>query len=249
VSTSKRHSVWRLPPSFDLEFTWDSWWSTSSAFNAAREHITFGPNSVALNLPASKTNLFRNGVAIQLAASPTSPLCPVRALRQLFTQFPRDPFRPLNSLPDSWTFQQDIPHHHDRRLVAPSRYPYTQVSGHSVRKAAAVSAAAKGLSRADIKLLGRWKSDAVNMYINEISQSDILAHKFLQLNSQLHQFTPLTHFLGLRRHSQRFALPHIAAWPIHACREARGRGTSTIFPRDFQSKNMTSSLPCKRVKH
>jgi hypothetical protein len=58
-------------------------------------------------------------------------------------------------------------------------------SGHSLRKRAAVSAATNGISRDDIKLLGRWKSDAVDIYINEINLSDH-AHKMLQLNSRLH---------------------------------------------------------------
>lgn len=61
-------------------------------------------------------------------------------------------------------------------------------SGHSIRKGAAVTAAAKGISRDNIKLLGRWKSDAVDIYINEIHKFDY-AYKLLQLNSQLLDLT------------------------------------------------------------
>ena len=62
-------------------------------------------------------------------------------------------------------------------------------SGHSLRKGAAVSAAANGISRDDIKLLGRWKSDAVDVYINELGHKDHI-EKLLQLNSKLHSFPP-----------------------------------------------------------
>ena len=41
----------------------------------------------------------------------------------------------------------------------------TGFSGHSIRKGAAVTAAENGISRDNIKLLGRWKSDAVDTYI------------------------------------------------------------------------------------
>jgi hypothetical protein len=58
-------------------------------------------------------------------------------------------------------------------------------SGHSLRKGAAVSAAANGISKDDIKLLGRWKSDAVDVYINEIHEHEN-TRKLLFLNSKLH---------------------------------------------------------------
>ena len=59
-------------------------------------------------------------------------------------------------------------------------------SGHSLRKGAAATADRNGISKDDIKLLGRWKSDAVDVYINELQKPD---HKLLTLNLQL--FAPL----------------------------------------------------------
>jgi len=49
-----------------------------------------------------------------------------------------------------------------------------------------VSAIAVGLSKDEVKLLGRWKSDAVNVYINEV---DKLTHakRMLALNSKVFQ--------------------------------------------------------------
>ena len=57
-------------------------------------------------------------------------------------------------------------------------------SGHSLRKGAAVTADRNGISKHDIKLLGRWKSDAVDIYINERKKPDHI-QKILLLNSQL----------------------------------------------------------------
>ena len=39
-------------------------------------------------------------------------------------------------------------------------------SGHSLRKGKAVIADCNGISKDNIKLLGRWKSDAVDIYMN-----------------------------------------------------------------------------------
>ena len=56
-------------------------------------------------------------------------------------------------------------------------------SGHSLRKGAAVTATAKGMSKDEIKLLGRWKSNAVDIYINDVGP---VAHdtKLLSLNTR-----------------------------------------------------------------
>jgi len=74
-------------------------------------------------------------------------------------------------------------------LLLRAGIPTTGFSGHSLRKGAAVSAAANGMSCDEIKLLGRWKSDADDVYINEISHADRV-QKLLQLNSKLHKFPP-----------------------------------------------------------
>jgi hypothetical protein len=47
----------------------------------AWKHVVFHPSFVTLTFPASKTDQFRVGTEIYLAANPLSPLCPVKALR------------------------------------------------------------------------------------------------------------------------------------------------------------------------
>ena len=71
-----------------------------------------------------------------------------------------------------------------RQLLLQAGIPTAGFSGHSIRKGAAVTAAANGISRENIQLLGRWKSDAVDIYINDIRESE-QTQKLLQLNSQL----------------------------------------------------------------
>ena len=85
--------------------------------------------------------------------------------------------------------------------------PTAGFSGHSLQTGAAVSATAKGLSKDEIKFFSRWKSDAVNLYINDIFQSALASH-LMALNSRLLLVSslsspasqprpPLSHFLPL----------------------------------------------------
>ena len=165
------------------EFTWDT---PNSAL--LRRHVVFNKDSVTLTLPSSKTDPFGRGVAIQLALS-TSPLCPVSALRNLYSRFPRDQAQPLFSRTVG-PFNRQYFVDKVRELLLRAGIATTGYSGHSLRKGAAVSAAAIGISREDIKLLGRWKSDAVDIYINEVSAADH-TQKLLQLNNKLHtSFSP-----------------------------------------------------------
>jgi hypothetical protein len=166
------------------EFTWDSWDNSSSSFALARRHVQFTPNgSVSLLLPASKTDPFRNGVTIHLAPSPSSPLCPVRALQQLFQLFPSTPDHPLFSRLlgpfDRQYFISKI-----KEMLLSAGIPTNGFSGHSIRKGAAVSARRNGISVSDIKLMGRWKSDAAMVYINEDEESQH-TQRLLQLNHTL----------------------------------------------------------------
>src|SRR5579859_7878927 len=63
-------------------------------------------------------------------------------------------------------------------------------SGHSLQEGAAVTADRNGISRHHIKLLWCWKSDAVNVDINERKQSEQM-HRLLFLNAQL--LSPIIH--------------------------------------------------------
>jgi len=70
------------------------------------------------------------------------------------------------------------------QLLLNAGIPTFGYSGHSLRKGAAVTADRNGVSKHDIKLLGRWKSDAVDIYINEPQKPERI-QKILRLNALL----------------------------------------------------------------
>jgi len=70
------------------------------------------------------------------------------------------------------------------QLLLNAGIPTFGYSGHSLRKGAAVTADRNGVSKHDIKLLGRWKSDAVDVYINERQKPEHI-QKILRLNALL----------------------------------------------------------------
>ena len=169
------------------EFTWDTWNTNSLSHALSRRHITFNSNnSATLFLPSSKTDPFRKGVHIQLAAT-TSILCPVRALKLLFQRHPTTLDQPLFAR-TMGPFSKSYFIAQIHELLLQAGIPTHGFSGHSIRKNAAVSASARGISKDDIKLMGRWKSDVVLTYINETTISEY-NNKLLLLNKQFQ--TPL----------------------------------------------------------
>jgi hypothetical protein len=172
------------------EFTWVRWdYGESPKSCLARKHVTFTrQGTVILRLPASKTDPYRQGTDIYLAST-GSILCPVSALHQLFERFPAKPNDPLFSrvagLPFSRTYVVDK----IKGFLLRSGFTPSQYNGHSLRKGAAVSAIAAGATKDEVKLLGRWKSDAVDIYINEVDKST-LASRMLALNNLLLSVPP-----------------------------------------------------------
>jgi hypothetical protein len=109
------------------------------------------------------------GAEIFLSPASLPCICPVAALHTLFTRFPAPPDSPLFCrLVGPFSRAFFIGKVKSLLLLIgldPSKY-----SGHSLRKGAAVSAAMAGISKEDIKILGRWRSDAVDIYINETTK-------------------------------------------------------------------------------
>jgi len=119
--------------------------------------------------------------------------------------YPCSPLSPLFTRPFSQPFTKQFLVLKIHELLLQADIPTTGFSGHSIRKGTAVTAAQNGISHEDIQLLGRWKSDAVDVCINEIYQSDHF-RKLLNLNSLLLSQPSLLNSLGVsethvRRHS------------------------------------------------
>jgi len=128
---------------------------------------------VTLTLPSSKTDQNHIGVEIQLAPT-SSHLCPVAVLNELYSSFPRSRHEPLFSRARARPFTRQFFIQTIHRLLLQAGIPTRGFSGHSLRKGAAVTAATNGMSRDEIKLLGQWKSDAVDIYINELLKPETI---------------------------------------------------------------------------
>ena len=101
---------------------------------------------------------------------------------QFFNTFPCSPLQPLFIRPHGQPFTKQFFVAKICQLLLQAGIPTAGFSGHSIRKGAAVTAAANGIFRENIQLLSRWKSDAVDTYINETHESEQI-QKLLQLNS------------------------------------------------------------------
>jgi len=172
------------------DITWDTWSPDSPLSHLSRKHVAFHPSSVTLSLPASKTDQFQAGTKIYLAQSPLSSLWPVAALRVLFNRYPTSPHSPLFARPFHQPFTKTFFVCTMHQLLLNAGIPTFGYSGHSLRKGAAVTADRNGISKHDIQILGHWKSDAVDVYIDECQKSEHI-HKILLLNAQL--LSPLIH--------------------------------------------------------
>ncbi|GLB45363.1 putative transposition, RNA-mediated [Lyophyllum shimeji] len=82
------------------EFTVRSEEKFSPAVHLTRSSVFFHPSFAdatfcRIELPASKTDPFRKGVSVVLAAAPGAVTCPVAALKRMFTEQPAPPHAPL----------------------------------------------------------------------------------------------------------------------------------------------------------
>ena len=166
------------------ELTWNIWSSDSHCYLLSYNHIAFHSTSVTLTLPAPKMDQFCAGMEIYLAYYPHSSLCPVTTLRTLFTRYPKHPQTPLFTRPYGQSFSKQFFVLKMRELLLNAGISTFGYSGPSLRKGAAVTANCNGISKQDIMLLGQWKSDAVDIYINEPRKPEHI-QKALLPNSQL----------------------------------------------------------------
>lgn len=146
------------------EFTYESRDLNDEDFHdwfLTRRRVRLHEDHLELTLPSSKTDPFRRGVTLTIAASDDE-ACTVRALRHLFQRWPAPLSSPLFEIHGVFT----------RNLVTKNlRQALTALglqghySGHSFRRGAATSARIAGLTEDEIMLLGRWKSDSYRLYI------------------------------------------------------------------------------------
>ena len=146
-------------------------------YHVTRRSLRLHKDHVELFLPSSKTDPFRCGVNLLIAAADDE-ACPVRALKHLTDTYPGPPQAPL-----FWTghkpFTRDVMVRALKTALQKNGVA-GHYSGHSFRRGAATTARQKGLSDSDIQLLGRWKSDAYRLYIDTDSAYILEASTRLQ---------------------------------------------------------------------
>ena len=165
------------------EFTWSTtdwkaegkfhqWHMTrnSTQFDRAKGDGT--PDRLLLTLPASKTDPFRWGITLTIAAVGDSARA-IKALHHLTTTWPSEPHAPLfSNIPFDTSQANNGLVSFDCNWVV-SQLPHLLIqegtlghySGHSFRRGAATWAKQVGIPDEDIQLLGRRKSSAYKRYI------------------------------------------------------------------------------------
>ena len=121
------------------------------------------PQALRVRLKASKTDPFRVGVDIFVGKTGNE-LCPVTAVLSYMVKRGPSPgpfFRFASGAPLTRPrFVASVKEALAKAGVDAGRY-----SGHSFRSGAATTAASRGVGDAAIKMLGRWKSSAYQLYI------------------------------------------------------------------------------------
>ena len=143
------------------EFTCDSN-NFDSAFHLSPEDVTFNSEHTIMyiKIKESKTDPFRSGCTIRLAAIKKHMLCPVTAMRKYLEVRSQQP-GPLYVLDNG----QFVSRKFVVAFLGISLPGVTNINTHSFRIGGASAALSAGASDALIRIMGRWSSDAYNRYI------------------------------------------------------------------------------------
>lgn len=147
------------------EFTWDTHDLSDANFAnwfITRSSIKLLANRLELDIPASKTDPFRKGVTLRIAAAGDAG-CAIASLKRMLLIAPGRPTDPLfNTGEGAFNRKRitDVLRQKLRSLGHGDHY-----ASHSFRRGAATEARNSGVPEAMIMLLGRWKSDAYLRYI------------------------------------------------------------------------------------
>ena len=117
------------------------------------------PSMLRVHLKASKTDPFRTGVDVFVGKT-GGPLCPVGAMLKYLVARGCRPGPLDGRLLTRSRFVEQV-----RWALTTAGVDSTPYSGHSFRSGAATTAASQGIGDATIKMLGRWRSSAYQLYV------------------------------------------------------------------------------------
>ena len=142
------------------EFTCESAFDHTVHLSPSDISFNTASSIMYINIKASKTDPFKSGCVVRLAAIPGHDLCPVAAMRSFlrFRGYSRGPLFILGN--GSFLSRKLVVHFLQLSLPGVSN-----ISTHSFRIGGASSALAAGASDALIRVMGRCSSDCYNRYI------------------------------------------------------------------------------------
>ena len=122
---------------------------------------------ITVHLKQSKTDTLDHGIDVNIGCSNTS-VCAYCLMQRYLDQHP-DP-RPSSPLFIDCNFSVLRKSYFvatTKLAVACEGYDSSQYSGHSFRAGSATDGAAAGFSSWELKMLGRWSSEAYNVYLRD----------------------------------------------------------------------------------
>ena len=131
--------------------------------NILFQNIQFSPNAVTLNMHSYKHSNFQT-VSIKIPEHKKNNLCPVKALKT-YLALRGQHKGPLFTLPNGDAVSCQFFNQQLNTLIIHSNLPQGRYSSHSLRIGGATTAIIQGASEAQVKVMGRWKSEAFKKYI------------------------------------------------------------------------------------
>ena len=147
------------------EFTVNSSFSPSvhlSIGDVSFSHIDDHPYAVVI-IKQSKTDTFNKGVSVYIGCTGDCIMCAHCSLKLIVAK--QSGSYPLFAFSNGAPLSKYVFIRCTRLALSLLGYPCDQYSGHSFRSGSATTAATVGMSDYEIKLLGRWSSDAYHRYI------------------------------------------------------------------------------------
>ena len=142
----------------------------------------FEPSLVYVTIKQSKTDPYRKGATVCLAKA-ANELCPVLALLP-YLALRGDQPGPLFILQDLTFLTRSKFTARLREILREAGIDDSKYASHSFRSGAATTAAEVGISEVHIKMLGRWESDAYQVYVKTPPQKLAELSKRLVANVQ-----------------------------------------------------------------
>ena len=162
----------------ELGNSFPRWFLTNKSIQVAGDGA-----HMELTIPASKTDPFRTGIMLTIAAT-LDEGCPVQAMKRLqATDTHRSAHAPLFCIgkhkQQAFTREYVVQRQQYLATIARLGQGRWNLNGHSFRRGAATWAAQVGIKEAEIQTLGRWRSDAYKVYIEYTSEERIaLSRRF-----------------------------------------------------------------------